>query len=170
MESALRGFVDTAEIIRKYSYEESIASKVEQILLGNEDVLKELVDGLNSERVTYDFSKSFIALAAPSLEGKTQFAFLLKHVRPLYFALGAVEDITLSEITQSIYLNFAKLNQAIEKCANEDLTTIRKNSPPGLNQSIVEVCKTEAHNIEANELCRVTTDELKVLRIWCLTI
>ena len=25
----------------------SIASKVEQILLGNEDVLKELVDGLN---------------------------------------------------------------------------------------------------------------------------
>ena len=52
MESALRGFVDTAEIILKYSYEGSNASKVEQILLGNEVVLKELVDGLNSERVT----------------------------------------------------------------------------------------------------------------------
>ena len=47
MESALRGFVDTAEIILKCSYEGSNASKVEQILLGNEVVLKELVDGLN---------------------------------------------------------------------------------------------------------------------------
>ena len=126
--------------------------------------------------MTYDFSKSFIALAAPSLEGKTQFAFCWD-MFDRFILHWELQKVLLYLILPSLFTWTSKLNKAIKKCADEDLTTIRNNSRTDLEQSIIKVCQTEAHNIEADKLCRVTTDELKVfqsntkllhLDFWCI--
>ena len=71
-----------------------------------------------------EFENSFYALAAPSFEGKTQFAFVIDSVRPLYFALNQYETDDSLNI-QQIYLNFESLNLAIQKFSEKDIETIK---------------------------------------------
>lgn len=80
------------------------------------------VDGSN-------LNTAFIALAAPSLEGKTQSVFTFHVVRPLYFALKQTSNRAGAQISQTIYLNFASLNTCIENFAEKDLALIRRMYP-----------------------------------------
>lgn len=63
----------------------------------------------------------FIALVAPSFSGKTQSAFSLKEVRPLYFVTDLIEDGE-----QLIYRNFQSLSQHLIDAAKCDYGVIEK--------------------------------------------
>ena len=54
-----------------------------------------------SQEISLD--KAFIALVAPSFAGKTQSAFVMRNVRPLYFALDLLNPIIDSR--QSVWLS-----------------------------------------------------------------
>ena len=73
------------------------------------------------------FNRPFIALAAPSFEGKTQSAFVFKSVRPLYFiADSRIKTTDISEI-QPIYLNYQSVSKTLIKFAEEDYRLIEKD-------------------------------------------
>jgi hypothetical protein len=79
-----------------------------------------------------NFSSYFVTLAAPSMEGKTQSAFVFEDVRPLYFPLSIVNDQTYKQIgssehckTQNIYENYKSLTLALYRYANEDMIEIK---------------------------------------------
>ena len=72
-------------------------------------------------------NSSFVALAAPSLDGKTQSAFVFEHVRPLYFALNASDGDSFI-VTQQVYQNFESLSSTIKRCARLDLDLINIES------------------------------------------
>ena len=100
-----------------------MTSFIEEILSGNFEVLNSLVGEKQKCKFTKEIlDGTFVALAAPSLEGKTQSAFTFKNVLPLYFALQATEDT--HETAQEIYLNYASLNAAIETYARRDLKAL----------------------------------------------
>lgn len=79
---------------------------------------------------------TFIALAAPSMEGKTQSAFIFRLVKPLYFPLSGLRSSGIQP--QPIYKNFAHLADAILGYASLDLGKIRSLKPnmdvPKLNE------------------------------------
>lgn len=79
---ALSKYVNTAILIRLNEYEGSVAAKLEKVIEGDLVLCRNLVGIDIPDHSRFDFSKSFIAIVAPSFEGKTQFAFVLKHVRP----------------------------------------------------------------------------------------
>ena len=57
---------------------------IEKILLGDFDALNNCLGMEGNDLLTKDsLDGTFVALAAPSLEGKTQTAFTLKNVLPL---------------------------------------------------------------------------------------
>ena len=160
---ALLKYILTARLIRSNGFENSIASKLEDIIAGDFELCKTLVGIEDSDRLRYDFSKSFVAIAAPSLEGKTQFAFVLEKARPLYFALGAGNYSSGSYTPQSIYLNFKDLNTCIETFAKDDLARILADEPSEeLKNTIKEVIKEGKSKAEKPEvILRITADELK---------
>lgn len=88
---------------------------------------------------TLEFSSAFIAHVSPSFEGKTQSAFVLSKVRPLYFAIDQVGKGTITT-TQSVYLNFESLNSAIENYAEADLVTLKV---PRNLESIEKISETK---------------------------
>ena len=57
-----------------------------------EDVLQDRskIHKYSSTRRKLDYGTCFIALASPSMEGKTQFAFVLSEIKPLYFPMSEV--------------------------------------------------------------------------------
>ncbi len=72
-----------------------------------------------------EFDTSFVALAAPSLEGKTQSAFVFRHNRPFYFPLS--EHIRSDAWSpQPIYTNFRSYVKVLRDCAIADLKTIEQ--------------------------------------------
>ena len=73
-----------------------------------------------------NFSGSFVALAAPSLEGKTQSAFVLRVVRPLYFPLSTASAQSSDTKNQFIYENYEALTLELCRYANEDLANIKR--------------------------------------------
>lgn len=119
--------------------------------------------GIDADNESYKFSKAFIAIAAPSLEGKTQFAFLLKRIRPLYFALGAKSDSDpdTTVANQPIYLNFKDLNRTIEEFAKYDLKVICRNSRTELEQ-LIKTRRKEGliKKGQSGIFYRITTGEL----------
>jgi hypothetical protein len=68
------------------------------------------------------FSKTFVALAAPSLEGKTQTAFTLRSANVLLFVMAAAY-IGEGRI-QQIYEPFIKHSTFLHRLAEDDLVTI----------------------------------------------
>lgn len=72
----------------------------------------------------YVAEDSIITLAAPSLEGKTQAAFTLRQVKPLYFPLSEVFESS-KHVSQPIYINFRAHARALYACADIDLGVIR---------------------------------------------
>ena len=117
-----------AKIIRQNGkYSSSIVHKLDQILSSEEpwDRVHELLGGTQTQDDPSLELKSII-LDCPSLDGKTQSAFIFDNVRPLYFALKAhTFNKANSSKTgiQPIYLNFEILNKAIEYFATIDLET-----------------------------------------------
>ena len=119
--TALNEFCETGEIIRTTNYEETMTCFIEKILLGDFDALNNCLKMKGNDILTEDsLDGTFVALAAPSLEGKTQTAFTLKNVLPLYFSLKAEHDVKRA---QAIYMNYASLNESLEKFAKRDLKT-----------------------------------------------
>ena len=69
-------------------------SVIEKLLCGNVNELNfQLNRKVKGQKLltTESLDGTFVALAAPSLEGKTQSAFVFREVIPLYFALNATE-------------------------------------------------------------------------------
>ena len=64
---------------------------------------------------------AFIALAAPSMEGKTQLAFVMKDVLPLYFPLSEAYNRPVGNNPQLIYRNFTDYACMLRDCALEDI-------------------------------------------------
>lgn len=62
-----------------------------------------------------------MALVTPSLTGKTQSAFVMNSVKPIYFTLVLTEDGKV----QSIYNNFSSLSQCVKECAEKDFRSIQ---------------------------------------------
>ena len=129
-------------------YEGSIASKID-------DLIKTLNGCAQTHELDEDGDKcemSFVALVAPSLVGKTQLSFILRH-RSLYFALSQSDSI------QEIYLNFESLNEMIFKCSIKDIEKIKKYLK---KNQIMESFKVDAKFFEylsANYMTRNMGDE-----------
>lgn len=66
----------------------------------------------------------FIALAAPSLTGKTQIAFTIKSKLPLYFAFFRSQDI---------YKNFSSLSISLESLASIDIDKFKVSTSEPVN-------------------------------------
>ena len=158
VKSALKCYVDTAKIIRSTNYEGSVADKLECIIDGDFDLLKRQV-GLKDDDTTYDLSKAFITLAVPSLEGKTQLAFVLEKIRPLYF--GFLDYYAHRRDIQPIYLNFEYLNMCIYDSAEEDVKLITENTRPELHDLLHTVPYLKHYRGNNYELLRITPEELK---------
>lgn len=137
-------YLKVAAAFKTNLYNGSIASKID-----------DLIENLNrcSRNDTNDSDgdncqMSFVAVAAPSLVGKTQLSFMLNH-RSLYFPLSQVDSPT-PIIPQSIYLNFESLNQFIFRCSESDLQIILNIL--GLNGSMPNYEKTVYEKLSANNL------------------
>lgn len=70
-------------------------------------------------------NRSFVAIAAPSMEGKTQAAFTLRRVKPLYFPLSEAASGLDCVYNQSIYRNFHPHALVLKDCAESDEKVIR---------------------------------------------
>lgn len=78
----------------------------------------------------------FYALAAPSMEGKTQSAFAFKTILPLYFLLINMYLSAASVSMQEIYRNFAKLSDKFRKIAISDLKLFQSKISLNVNDFI----------------------------------
>lgn len=93
-----------------------------------------------------NIDKSFIALVAPSLTGKTQSAFTINKIRPLYFNLG---DLDIEN--QPIYLKFKGLSKAVKEAAEEDLESLKSKFKNPNWKNFTNEDKT-LYNISSNSL------------------
>jgi hypothetical protein len=113
---SLNHYIKTASVIRAdEGFEGSRVSKLEMYILKISECLREFdyIPALNA------FS-AFFAIAAPSMEGKTQSAFVFEDLKPLYFSFNS---------EQSIYRNFSSLSHTLEKAAQIDILKIISISP-----------------------------------------
>jgi hypothetical protein len=119
---SLQHFIRTSEIIRSDTgtYAASISSKIESSL-------SEMVPLINSQDHPnlYHSSRAFIALAAPSLVGKTQLAFNLRQKLPFYFVLSEGTN----EQTQSVYKNYISMSEKLLAFAEIDCNTVLSRYP-----------------------------------------
>ncbi len=83
---------------------------------------------MENTSVRIDGNNCFLALAAPSMDGKTQFAFTCEQVKPLYFSLSKVDQSSL-KTSQPILLNYRALAKALHNCAVEDLKMVGNVAP-----------------------------------------
>ena len=116
-------------------------SVIEKLLCGNVNELNfQLNRKVKGQKLltTESLDGTFVALAAPSLEGKTQSAFVFRDIIPLYFALNATEK---KEKVQNIYLNYGSLNATVEACARRDLNTLGLNFAKKAKSSILDYVK-----------------------------
>ncbi|NBO24380.1 MAG: hypothetical protein EBU93_03985 [Chlamydiae bacterium] len=121
---ALKQFIRIGAKIRQDdSFETSKMKLLEDVLQDRSKIHK-----YSSTQRNLDYDTCFIALAAPSMEGKTQFAFVLSKVKPLYFPMSGVTigdeksnmptDILRN---QPIYKNYTSLANTLCNCAIIDL-------------------------------------------------
>lgn len=90
------------------------------MLVSKQEVCEEIFQDIYQQMPFFSES-CFFALAAPSFEGKTQSAFVLERVKPLYFPLckAYVSGIRAS---QFIYDNYSDLATALCECAKRDFS------------------------------------------------
>ena len=132
----LNRYIKTGDqIIQAPSYANSNMKKVEEFLMSPIDFLKHHQEDLKLPSTNVNFDKTFVALAAPSYEGKTQSAFTLRTVNPLYFVAAAAEDSGGN--IQSIYRTFIEHTKFLYDCALVDLSKF--GAPVSANKSIVTV-------------------------------
>jgi len=124
---ALKEFIQIGAKIRE---DESFKTSKMKIL---EDVLRDRseIRKYSNTKIDLDYNTCFVALAAPSMEGKTQSAFVLSEVKPLYFSMSEVitgdekSDVLVDTVRkQPIYENYASLAKTLCKCAIDDLDRV----------------------------------------------
>jgi hypothetical protein len=129
---ALNDYETIARMIRfdQNEYKKSKLHELEKLLYDPHNYFHINRSSHNSDNL--DFSSCFVALAAPSMEGKTQSAFVFEDVRPLYFPLSIVNNQTYKQVgkseqskTQNIYENYNSLTLALYCYANEDMIEIK---------------------------------------------
>lgn len=115
----LEHYLNIAELVRSESnFETMNVRKLEKYILDAGSCVRDLSSGTDKN---YYAQNSFFALAAPSMEGKTQSAFIFKELKPLYFSL-AWRD-------QYIYQNYSYLSISLEQISKYDSTEIQLLSP-----------------------------------------
>lgn len=120
---ALEGYIESGRTIRNgENFNGTPLDILEKIILSPETTLKnkDYFDSppeLNEKHV----EKTFIALVAPSFSGKTQSAFSMKQVRPLYFVIDSIKDES-----QLVYQNFQSLSQHLIEAGKYDYDVIHK--------------------------------------------
>ena len=117
---ALEEFISVAEKIRlDQSFEGSNLDELDKIFSDKQVRINQMFrDNIGQE--TLELSQSFFALAAPSLEGKTQSAFVFRRILPLYFPLSHHNQY-YSITPQHIYQNFKNHADTLAKYAMDDL-------------------------------------------------
>ena len=122
--------------------------------------------GLDINDSTYDFSKAFVTLAAPSMEGKTQFAFVLEKIRPLYFALDRdrYERSDDKRIGQPICANFDGLNHLLDCTSYQDYTFLQRGSCEELDKHIRELISKRELDRDSGIFVRLSSYALKTYR------
>ena len=123
----LNNFIRIGERIRtaQVEYNESFSSKLEKALkTPNEIIVNQFIKEFHPQNI--NASTCFTALAAPSMEGKTQFAFSLRKVKPLYFPMSEARRAGRQE-SQPIYTNFTNLARTLFNCAHRDLESLDNN-------------------------------------------
>lgn len=98
------------------SYQNSRIFQLDALLFDTESVIAAHFSRIRIN-VRIHSSRAFVALAAPSMEGKTQSAFVMEK------ALN-IDGNIISESTQHIYLNFLSQSRTIHIFALDDLKTI----------------------------------------------
>lgn len=143
--TAMEHFISTAELIRNDpEYSNSHISKLDSLLYNTQ-----LSISSHFPREVAQFniqsSRSFVALAAPSMEGKTQSAFVFSEVKPLYFCI----NFEISDATQPIYLNFSSLNSILHRIALLDLANILRFRGTAIPQDLETI---DIHVISATDI------------------
>ncbi len=116
----LSRFIRFGKMIRDDpKYRETNIGKVEAILSDFEEECDAL-----SETKNLIYDDTFIALAAPSTEGKTQSAFVFQDVHPLYFPISEAYPCDDALVSQYIYANFRQFVVALQEAAAVDVNSI----------------------------------------------
>ncbi len=125
-QEALNKFIHVGQIIRKSEahFKNSFAGKFEATLKGKQ-IAPYFKAETGLEKLDYD--TGFTALAAPSMEGKTQLAFILRDLKPLYFPMSEARR-SFRYGPQPIYTNFTNLAKTLYDCAREDFERLGNSS------------------------------------------
>ena len=117
----LDNFIHVADRIRQdESFNNSQVKALEDLLVNKHTATGNTINSSATGNRPFDISQTFFAIAAPSMEGKTQSAFVFNRVRPLYFALSESKPLANSSKPQLVYENFQLLTACLKDCAIDD--------------------------------------------------
>ena len=159
-ESHLKKYINRGEeMMKSPSFEGSPIQKLEQIIKEPSKVVLEdaFIKNQENRPQKIAFERTFIALVAPSLCGKTQSAFAMKEMRPLYFALNE-DSIKENGKSQPIYANFDSLNRIICEAGSEDLQTI-KAFEISKSRNTFQVVETDESILKTDEKLKLSVVE-----------
>lgn len=134
VEELVRYLESGDQIIQATTYANSNMKKVEEFLMNPTAFLDHHRAALKFPERSLRFVKTFVSLAAPSFEGKTQTAFTLRNINPLYFVAAAAAADTEGNI-QTIYEAFKEHTEFLHDCALTDIAKLRV--PISAEKSIV---------------------------------
>ncbi len=97
-----------------------MCSQLEQYLLNRRENFPNLFPDY-AENESFYLGRSYLALAAPPTEGKTQFAFTCADLKMLYFPLLTGESALF------IYRNFQNHTRTLLECVEKDLQLLRND-------------------------------------------
>lgn len=129
MEDNLKDYINRAEdMVTDPNFKDSPIKKLEELIENpskcvSDDQANTFIQNPENRPERVEFERTFIALVAPSLCGKTQSAFAMREMLPLYFALNE-GSIKASGRSQPVYANFNSLNRMIKEIAIADLQAI----------------------------------------------
>lgn len=146
---ALEKYCAFGEMIREGTdFPDSALYQLEQSMINPEMFADEYPLGSD---MAVQMNRSFVALVAPSLEGKTQSAFVLSLILPLYFIANAVILTNSDEIVQEVYQNFTYLSKVLLSLAKKDVEVLQNQQvllPPKINESDIPLVKISGSSIE----------------------
>jgi hypothetical protein len=129
MEDSIKDYIIRAEdMVKDPNFKDSPIKKLEDLIKDpsnclSGDYANNFIRNPDNLPRNIEFERTFIALVAPSLCGKTQSAFAMREMFPLYFALNE-NAIKPTGKSQPIYANFDSLNRMIQELAIADIKAI----------------------------------------------
>ena len=134
MAQALQSYIRIGQEIRRYpDFITSPIGELEQIAKDAENYFKKenVKEKYNLDQNVV-LKDSFVALAAPSYEGKTQSAFVFKDVRSFYFVANTQLIRGDNPQTQPIYYNYKSISEALLEYAELDYEKIKNDGKSDL--------------------------------------